>query len=66
MKRSKCFFSVVAIAIYAGAYTYAADIKVIANPSVKASEMSVDELKGVFLATKTSLSDGSHVEPVLR
>src|SRR5512135_2108112 len=43
----------------------AADIKIIANPSVGASSVSADELKGVFLATKTSLSDGSHVEPVL-
>jgi ABC-type phosphate transport system substrate-binding protein len=43
----------------------AADIKVIVNPSVGASSISADELKGVFLATKMSLSDGSHVEPVL-
>ncbi len=43
----------------------AADIKVIANPSVGASSVSADELKSVFLATRTSLSDGSHVEPVL-
>ena len=44
---------------------WAADIKVIANPSVGTSSVSAEELKGVFLATKTSLSDGSHVEPVL-
>ena len=43
----------------------AADLKVVANPSVGASSVSADELKGIFLATKTSLSDGSHVEPVL-
>jgi hypothetical protein len=43
----------------------AADIKVIANQSVGASSISTDELKGVFLATKMSLADGSHVEPVL-
>lgn len=43
----------------------AADLKVIANPSVGASSISADELKGVFLATKMSLSDGSRVEPVL-
>jgi len=43
----------------------AGELKVIANPSVGASSVSVDELKGVFLATKSSLSDGSHVEPVL-
>jgi ABC-type phosphate transport system substrate-binding protein len=43
----------------------AADLKVIANPSVRVSAVSVDELKNVFLITKTSLSDGSHVEPIL-
>jgi hypothetical protein len=43
----------------------AGELKVIANPSVGASSVSADELKGVFLATKSSLSDGSHVEPVL-
>jgi ABC-type phosphate transport system substrate-binding protein len=41
------------------------DVKVIANLSVKVSHVSADELKGIFLATKTSLADGSHVEPVL-
>ena len=43
----------------------AAEVRVIANSSVGASSVSADDLKGVFLATKTSLSDGSHVEPVL-
>lgn len=47
------------------AMLFGADLKVIANPSVAASSVSSDDLKGVFLATKTSLSDGSHVEPVL-
>jgi ABC-type phosphate transport system substrate-binding protein len=42
----------------------AADFKVIANPAIKASEISANDLKNVFLATKTSLSDGTHVEPV--
>lgn len=43
----------------------AGDLKVIANSSVGTSSVSADELKGVFLSTKTSLSEGSHVEPVL-
>jgi ABC-type phosphate transport system substrate-binding protein len=43
----------------------AADIKVIANASVGASSVSVEDLRGVFLDTKSSLSDGSHVQPVL-
>jgi len=55
----------VVLAVCAAVTASAADIKVIANPSVGASSVSADDLKGVFLATKTSLSDGSHVEPVL-
>jgi hypothetical protein len=43
----------------------AADVKIIANASVKAAAVSAEEIRGVFLVTKTSLSDGSHVEPVL-
>jgi ABC-type phosphate transport system substrate-binding protein len=42
-----------------------ADLKVIANLSVSVSSLSADELRNIFLVTKTSLSDGSHVEPVL-
>jgi hypothetical protein len=44
----------------------AAEVKLIANASVTASAVTADELKSVFLATKTSLSDGSRVEPVLQ
>src|SRR5260370_19580459 len=54
-----------ALSLLAGASAWAAEIKVIANPSVQVSEVSSAELKSVFLETKTSLSDGSHVEPVL-
>lgn len=43
----------------------AADFKVVANQSVGAASVSSDELKAVFLGTKTSLGDGSHVAPVL-
>jgi ABC-type phosphate transport system substrate-binding protein len=43
----------------------AADVVIVANPSVRASSASAEELKLVFLGSKTSLSDGSAVEPVL-
>jgi ABC-type phosphate transport system substrate-binding protein len=39
-------------------------IKVIAHSSVQVSQVSSEELKGVFLETRTSLADG-HVVPVL-
>ena len=42
----------------------AADLKVIANRSLTVSAVSADELKAIFLVTKTSLT-GGHVEPVL-
>jgi hypothetical protein len=53
------------LALSAGPVLWGADFKVIANPSVTSSAVSAADLKGVFLATKTSLSDGSHAEPVL-
>ena len=43
----------------------ATDLQVIAHSSVQVTEVSSAELKGVFLETKTSLADGSRVEPVL-
>jgi hypothetical protein len=57
------FLSVVTL--FAGTPCIAADVKVIANPSVKISKISSEDLKSVFLVMKTSLADGSHVEPVL-
>ena len=56
---------VAALSVCATSAARAAELKIIANPSVGASAVSADELKNVFLITKTSLADGSHVEPVL-
>jgi len=38
---------------------------VIANPSVKSSDVSKSDLRDVFTGAATSLKDGSHVTPVL-
>jgi ABC-type phosphate transport system substrate-binding protein len=65
MKRASYVLFLTGIVILTSVGSYAGDIKIIANSSVGASSVSADELKGVFLATKTSLSDGSHVEPVV-
>ena len=64
MKTSKLIIIGTALTFLAGS-AMAGDLKVIANASVPESSISLDELKGVFLITKTSLHDGSHVEPVL-
>lgn len=43
----------------------ATDVEVIANASVKPSHISRADLKSIFWKIKTSLNDGSRVEPVL-
>jgi len=65
MKRIRILFVSAVLVLFTAVAMQAADVKVIANPGVGASSVSADEIKGVFLATKTSLSDGSHVVPVL-
>jgi hypothetical protein len=56
---------IAAICTFISTDALAADFKVIANSSVGASSISVDELKAVFLQEKSSLSDGSRVVPVI-
>ncbi len=65
MKHSRLLFLAAAFGVCAAVTASAADVKIIANESVGATVISVAEFKGVFLSTKTSLSDGSHVVPVL-
>jgi len=65
MRQMQIFSITATVSLLLAGGLQAAELKVIANPSVGASSVSTDDLKGVFLATKTSLSDGSHVEPVL-
>jgi len=56
---------VAAVVILGWVYAFAGDVKIIANSSVRADSISASEIRGVFLEDKRSLSDGSHVEPVL-
>ena len=42
-----------------------AQVIVIANPSVKASDVSKNDLKDVFTGASTSLKDGGNVVPIL-
>jgi ABC-type phosphate transport system substrate-binding protein len=71
MKKENAMKYQQALLIAAGLVTFAAvnaqagSVKVIANSSVKSATISADDLKGVFLEEKNSLSDGSHAEPVL-
>jgi ABC-type phosphate transport system substrate-binding protein len=68
MKRTHVILALGAIWLWFGVATQAADVavdvKVIANPSVSASEISTDDLKAVFLGIKTTVAD-SQVAPVL-
>jgi len=48
------------------AHAFAGEVKIIANSTVKATQISADELKKVFLLQTHFLKDGTYVEPVLR
>jgi TonB family protein len=65
MKSHKLLSLVAVIVIFAPVRVIAADVKVIANGSVKADMISASEVKSVFLEESNSLGDGTHVEPVL-
>jgi TonB family protein len=51
--------------LLSGIASAASGVKVIANPSVRADSISAEELKSVFLEERSSLPDGSRVEPVI-
>jgi len=53
-----------ALVFVASSPIFAADVKVIANPSVSATSVSSGDIQSVFLLDKDSLG-GSHVQPVL-
>ena len=65
MRNLRFYFGAVAVFVLAWTTAWAAEVKVIANPSVGTSSVSVEELRNVFLQTSSSLADGSHVQPVL-
>jgi ABC-type phosphate transport system substrate-binding protein len=65
MKTSIYLSAVAIFTLAVSADGQAPEVKVIANSSVTATAISADELKGIFLLTKASITEGGHVEPVL-
>lgn len=64
MKKLSFIFLLAAVAtIFAGRAS--AQVIVIANPSVKATDITKSELKDVFTGAATNLKDGSQVTPIL-
>jgi TonB family protein len=64
MKNHKLLSLITVVVIFAPSRVIAADVKVIANGSVKADIISASEVKSIFLEKSNSLRDGTHVEPV--
>lgn len=60
----KTMFLCAALVLALGAGTSAADVQIIANSNVPASEISADDVKQIFLGDKTAVG-GAAVEPVL-
>ena len=56
---------VAAVVLIASIHALAGDAKIVANAGIRADSITMAELRSVFLQDRRSLSDGSHVEPVL-
>ena len=61
----RCCYLAVGFLIVGAIASLAADVKVVANPGVRANSISLVELRAVFLLQRKTLKDGSSVEPVL-
>jgi TonB family protein len=53
------------VTILAAADSLAGEVKVIVNSIVRADSISATELRRIFLEENNSLSDGTHVQPVI-
>lgn len=53
------------VAIFGSADSLAGEVKVIVNSTVRADSISAADLKRIFLQENNSLSDGTHVQPVI-
>lgn len=65
MKNRQLLPLAAALALAGCFQAFAGEIKVIANNGVKADTISFRELERIFLEENSSLSDGTHVEPVI-
>jgi TonB family protein len=65
MKNQRLLPLVAAVVMFGSVHAQAGNVRIIANPSVKAEAISASEIKSVFLGERNSLRDGTHVEPVL-
>lgn len=64
-KNPNLLLAVAGLTILLSTRALAGNLRIIANPSVKAEAVSDSEIKSVFLEERNSLRDGTHVEPVL-
>jgi hypothetical protein len=66
MKRALSVFAVVLSGLaFATRLAGAGEIRIIANRSVGAASVSAEEVKSVFLETRTVLKGGSRVQPII-
>ncbi len=65
MQKRRAFCLLAAVVIFGWVRALGGEVKVIANRTVRADAISAAELRKVFLEERITLSDGTHVEPVL-
>ena len=65
LRRTSALLILLLNSVGAAPAALAGNIKVIANPALHISEISVEQLRAIFLGTATSLKDTGPVQPVL-
>ena len=65
MKHRRILPLIAAVVLFGAVRSLHSEVKIIANPSMRANSITVGELRSVFLQDTRWLRDGSHVVPVL-
>jgi TonB family protein len=65
MKNRRLLPLVATLVMFGSVHALAGNVRIIANPNVRAEAISASEVKSIFLVERSSLRDGTHVEPVL-
>lgn len=64
MRKARCLMLLLLASLGSWSTAGAQDVVLVANKSVKISEITYADLRAIFMGTKTRFADGSHAVPV--
>ena len=64
MRTARCLILLLFVSLGSWSVAGAQDVVLVANEGVRITEISIANLRAIFMGTKTRFSDGSHAVPV--